>query len=768
MKLVSNLSGAVLCGGAVIAFSRIQTPKPQTGEQLYAKQCARCHGAKGEGGKGYSLPLRGTLSVADLGKFIKQSMPPGPKHCPSADAEKVAAFMHAAFYSPVAQERNRPPRIALQRLTVRQFRNAISDLVGGYHPAIPGVPAGGLRGRYYKGQQTGDGDKVVERTDSQVKFDFGSDGPVPGKFDPHKFTIVWDGSLLAPDTGEYELQIDTPQSARVWLNHMEKPLIDAWVKSANETSNSATVYLVGGRSYPIRIDFSKSTTGVNDADKLKGKPAGKASITFQWRRPNHAMEPIPAHCLFNVWSFPSFVAEAPMPPDDRSIGFERGNTVSKAWDEAVTAASLETAGYVATNIGTLASVGDDDPKRRDKIIKYCHDFVEHAFSRPLTLEVEKLYVTKQFDTAPSLESAIKRVVLLALKSPRFLYRSADESASDGYTVASNLSYALWDTLPSPDQIHAVEQNRLQTPEQIRAEADRMAQDPRAWAKLRDFLLRWLKVDEVPEITKNPATYPGFDAAVASDLRTSLELFLQKTAWSEASDYRDLILGQNEYLNGRLAKLYGQSLAPDAEFTEVNGSAESRVGVMTQPYLLSRFAYRDTTSPIHRGVLILRNLLGRNLQPPPAAFAPLAPSLHPTWTTRERVTAQTKPAACIGCHGQINPLGFTLEKYDAIGRLRTVENGKPVDSTGFYIDRKGAKVTFKDAQELANYIANNEDGQKAFIEKLFHHLVKQPVLAYGPNTLNELHKDFVESRYSIRKLMASIAALTAIPPKGPQK
>src|SRR5206468_10825261 len=135
------------------------------------------------------------------------------------------------------------------------------------------------------------------------------------------------------------------------------------------------------------------------------------------------------------------------------------------------------------------------------------------------------------------------------------------------------------------------------------------------------------------------------------------------------------------------------------------------------------------APATRGVLITRTLLGRTLQPPPQEFTPLPAQLHPNLTTRQRVALQTQPAACRSCHGMINPLGFTLEKFDAIGRLRAWENGRPIDATGSYQTRDGKMVTFAGVRDLAKFLATSEEAQEAFVEKLFHHLVKQPVRAF---------------------------------------
>ena len=131
------------------------------------------------------------------------------------------------------------------------------------------------------------------------------------------------------------------------------------------------------------------------------------------------------------------------------------------------------------------------------------------------------------------------------------------------------------------------------------------------------------------------------------------------------------------------------------------------------------------------------------------------------TTRQRVAMQTQSPACMTCHAMINPLGFTLEKFDAIGRFHTEENGKPIDATGSYQTSDGKIVKFSGVRDLARFMAGSEDAHTAFVEKLFHHVVKQPVRAYGPNTLPNLVRYFETNEFNIRKLMVEMAAETAI-------
>ena len=185
-------------------------------------------------------------------------------------------------------------------------------------------------------------------------------------------------------------------------------------------------------------------------------------------------------------------------------------------------------------------------------------------------------------------------------------------------------------------------------------------------------------------------------------------------------------------------------------------------MLTHPYLTATFAYTAESSPIHRGVFLARSVLGRALRPPPEAFIPLPAQLHPELTTRERVALQTKSQACLACHGMINPLGFTLEHFDAVGRYRDAEKGRPINATGSYQTRTGEIVKFSDVRDLATFLAGSEETHEAFVEQLFHYLIKQPVGVFGLRRLSELRQFFALNRYNMRKLMVEIVAVSALP------
>jgi hypothetical protein len=748
---------------AALPVPALADDEPPPGQAIYQQRCASCHGANGEGTpEEYPKPLIGKSSVNQLATLIAKTMPADdPGSCTGAEAQLVADYVYNAFYSPTAQARNKPARVELSRLTVRQYHNAVADLIGSFRAGETPDDQRGLKAEYYKSRRMRSQNRAIERIDPEVRFDFGTDTPDFETIgDPSEFAIRWEGSVFAPESGDYEFVVRTDHAMRLWVNDDRTPLIDALVKSGNDNIYRQSIRLLGGRWYRLKLEFSKSQQGVQDKDKRVGPPKPvPASIALAWKVPGRVEETIPRRHLAPSFSPERFVVATPFPPDDRSIGYERGTSVSMEWESAETASAIETAGYVLAHLDELAGTKDDAPDRAEKLKAFARTFAERAFRRPLTDEQAEVYVERQFREAKDATQAVKRVVLLSLKSPRFLYR--DLGTSDAHDVAARLSFALWDSLPDAPLLEAAAKGELSTREQVAAQAERMLNDPRARSKVHDFFFQRLKVDLVPDLAKDTELFPDFDPAVASDLRASLELFLDRVVWDESSDFRRLFLADSLPLNGRLARFYGADVPADAPFQDVRLDDGARAGLLTHPYLLATFSYTAASSPIHRGVFLSRGILGRTLRPPPEAVAPLAADLHPDLTTRERVTLQTRPESCRSCHDMINPLGFALEHYDAVGRYRREERGRPIDATGTYAGRSGELASYNGARELATFLADSDEVHTAFAEGLFHYLVKQPIRAFGPDLATELQQTFVESKFNIRKLIATIAVSSSM-------
>ncbi len=483
------------CLGVAIVSAHAGVGPPLTGEQIYRTKCAACHGARGEGtADHFPRALVGDRTVASLSRLIAKTMPEdAPGECVGEDADKVASFIYDAFYSKAAQARSKfkPPRIEPARLTVRQYKTAVTDLLASFSSPAQTDDQHGLAAEYAArtGRRRGGDNRAgpMRRLDPEVQFDFGEGSPIPEQNALKElstkwqrapvlwvplatfrgfsleFRANWQGSLVAPDTGEYEFVVRTENAVRLWVNDKARPLIDALVKSGNDTEYRGSIYLLGGRVYPIRLEMSRS--------KEKS-----ASIALLWKRPRRALEVIPRRALSPV-SFPeSFVLNTPFPPDDRSVGYERGSSISKAWDAATTDAAIEVATHVAARLKQLSGAADDAKDREAKLREFCQRFAERAFRRPLTPEQKAFFIDRQFTQAHDPDLAAKRIVLLLLKSPRFLYHDLASGTPDSYEVASRLSFGLWDSIPDQPLLDAAAKGELGTRENVVRQAERMVAD----------------------------------------------------------------------------------------------------------------------------------------------------------------------------------------------------------------------------------------------------------------------------------------------------
>ncbi|MDA1275994.1 MAG: DUF1592 domain-containing protein [Verrucomicrobia bacterium] len=785
MALWSALAAASVIGS---------TPQAQLGAVIFRDMCASCHGTDGQGvANKYDEPLAGSRSLSSLARFIERKMPEEkPEACIGDEARQVADYIYNEFYSFEARrKKGLIPRIELARLTLPQYRNAAADLLGLFTPLpTQGGERGpdddkevsntktesGLRAEYYQSKGMSKADQLqLQRIDRDIDFDFGEGSP-SANITADQFTIIWDGALAAEDTGHYEFRVRTENGARLYLNSEntggrrklrddssvvgQAALIDAWVSSGEMREQTARVFLLGGRQYPLRLEFFK----------YKEKTA---SVRLEWKPPHGTWAVLNHHYVNTARVSRTFVVETPFPADDRSFGYERGSSVSRAWQGAVMNASIATAAEVVNRLPLLAGFEVGDPQRMEHVSEFVARFAAYAYRRPLTSAEDHLLREVLFADATNPEATVRRAILFVLQSPNFLYTDlAPEGESPSqHTIASRLSFALWDSIPDKQLLDAAISGALTTAEQIEAQARRMIADPRARAKIRGFFHEWLELDE-RDLAKDKSLFPEFDEAVIADLRYSLNLFLEQVVWSEESDYRQLLLADYLILNEHLRGLYESNpggpkpagsapdVQPSIDFIPVVFPADGRAGVLTHPYLLSAFAYHNNTSPIHRGVFLTRNIVGRRLKPPPMAVAFKEDEFAPDSTMREKITQLTRDKACISCHSVINPLGFALENYDAVGRWRTRDKDKPVDTKSQYVTDEGSTLEIQSARDVANYAVTSESAHRAFVTQVFHHLVKQNPSAYGPDTVDHLRSQFEDGSFNIQNLVIRIAALAA--------
>lgn len=743
------------------------------GKELYARHCAECHGSQGEGvPTEYEDPLRGSRPLESLARYIDRYMPEeNPEVLDAEQSKQVAEYMMGAFYSENSPASSHGTQNkAFARLTNRQFQESVADLIGSFDASGKPGEGRGLKGHYYQSDGMNKKAKLAfEREDGKIDFDFGPNAPGDG-ITPDQFSIGWVGSILPPATGWYDFRVSTPNGARLYINRsfwhgdgnhrddsggkVQQALIDAWVSSGPDLRHQeGRIFLLGGRAYPLRLDYFKFQ-----------EPRGM--LRLEWKPPLGEWELLGAPFLSPASATEVTVVDAAFPPDDASEGYERGTGVSRDWLESITAASIQVANHVVARLPTLSGVQEGAPDRVDRLKSFVHELATRAFRRPLDDELRRTYVDSVFSEGVSPEQAVKRAVILILQSPRFLYPEFGKPADD-YTVAARLALGAWDSLPDKPLLEAAAAGKLRTREQVAHHAERMMADARAKAKLHGFFERWLKLDVDADLQKDAARYPGFGSAIVADLRRSLRLFVEEVVWSEASDYRMLMEADYVYLNDRLARFYGAPVPEGGGFQKVTLDPGHRTGVVTHPYLLARLAHHKETSPILRGVFITRNVLGGILKPPPEAIAFQDGHFDQAMTTREKVVQMTSNHSCMTCHETINPLGFSLEHFDAVGRFRLSDNEKPVNPESDFEAFDGGTIRLRGPRDLANQAITTASARRGFVRQVFEGVIKQHPRSLGPGVLLWLEKSFVSSGYHIRRLLVDINTLNAFDAVAPQ-
>ncbi len=733
---------ASLCGAN--AWS---SPELNKGKELYAQYCAECHGQGGEGVEDeFSKPLVGDWPLQKLTDYIGKTMPDyDPDEVKGQDAELVSRFIYQSFYQKPELFR-KESKIQLARLTNRQYRQSVTDLFAQFEgQPVLSKPVQGLKGKYYDAEGMNKRKKMhAEQIDPFINFNYGEKAALDG-MNPKKFSIYWEGSVLPRESGWYEFFVKSPNGFELSVNRsIGPPTIDEKVTAGVLREENTKLYLLGGRPYPIQLNYFK----FDDPN---------ASIELSWKTPVGEKEIIPSEYLFTQVVPPSFVSQQKLPPDDASHGYERGIQVDSTWDESITYAALEAAKFAGIRMLRLARTNEKDEKKREKIITFAKEFVRYAFRERLSADEVDHYINSKFGEDVPLHISIEKIVLLTLKSPRFLYpewQSLAKKNKDPFVVASRMALYFWDSIPDK-RIHSlIDRDQLLKEWQVEGQAKVMLKDARTKAKFNDFMMHWLdmKNKELPTISLKK--YPEFNAALALDLRRSLLSWIEKSIWEKTISWQEFLRMDQIQVNERIAKFYEAPYPAEnnsSGFVELNASVTGHKGLFTHPYILASHSYAEETSPIHRGVFTARKILGRTLRPPTEAVSFRNADFNPNWTMRQKVTELTKAANCMSCHDQINSSGFVLENFDATGKIRTQIQGKPIDLKVEYLDSKGEKREFQDANDLLQHALTSPQPAKSFINELFMHLAKQAAPSYDKIEINQLAKMLNEGELSIQEL-----------------
>ena len=290
---------------------------------------------------------------------------------------------------------------------------------------------------------------------------------------------------------------------------------------------------------------------------------------------------------------------------------------------------------------------------------------------------------------------VQRALEAILTGPEFLFRvervPADLAPGAVYRVsdldlAARLSFFLWSSIPDDELLSLAAQGRLQDQRVLSRQVRRMLDDRRSTALVHNFLGQWLSLRALQSAAPIPGIFPEFDEDLRAAFAQETTLFLESQLRDDRSVW-ELVSANHTFVNERLARHYGIPHVYGSHFRRVTFGDQQRGGLLGHGSLLTVTSYGDRTSPVLRGQWVLNTLLGAPAPPPP----PNVPALdgndgeQAPRSLRERLETHRRNPACASCHARMDPLGFALENFDAIGRWRTTDAGRPIDAGGMFPD-----------------------------------------------------------------------------------
>lgn len=356
--------------------------------------------------------------------------------------------------------------------------------------------------------------------------------------------------------------------------------------------------------------------------------------------------------------------------------------------------------------------------------KVLASYLPRAFRRPVTAaEIAPIAriaaLTRK--AGGSYEKSLQVAVQASLVSPNFLFhieKDANQGAAkrplNDYELATRLSYFLWSSMPDDRLLSLAGQGKLKNTDVLIAESKRMLKDPKAKALADNFAGQWLQLRKINYVAPDPKAYPQFTETLRGAMRTETQMYFRNIV-SEDRNILEFLDSDYTYLNEPLAKHYGVSGVQGNNFRRVALTGDQRGGLLTQASILTITSNPTRTSPVKRGKWVLDNLLGTPPPPAPPGVGELPDDKKEplTGTLRQRMEQHRKNAVCASCHQRMDPIGFGLENFDAIGAWRIKDGNDAIDPSGQMSD--GSKFAGPDG--LRKYLMSKK-GQfvKALTEK----------------------------------------------------
>ena len=388
-----------------------------------------------------------------------------------------------------------------------------------------------------------------------------------------------------------------------------------------------------------------------------------------------------------------------------------------------------------------------------------------AYRRPVTeSEIETLLGF--YKAEDSFDAGIQRGIERILAAPSFLFRIEREppgvAAGSVYRVsdldlASRLSFFLWGSIPDDELREAAVRGTLNDPAALEKQVQRMLRDPRSKALVDNFASRWLELSKLPGVVPDTELYPEFDENLRDAMEQETKLFIGSQVHSNRSVV-ELLTADYSFLNERLAAHYGIPNIYGNHFRRVTFTGTTRGGLLGQSSVLTVTSYPNRTSVTMRGRWLLANILGAPPPPPP----PDIPALKEAGvegqprSLRERMEMHRKNPACASCHQRMDPLGFALENFDALGKWRTSSDGAPIDPSASFPDG----TRFEGVAGLRTLlVSHKEDFVRTLSGKLLAYAAGRGLDCQDMPAIRKIERDAAAADYSWSSVITGIVKST---------
>ena len=387
--------------------------------------------------------------------------------------------------------------------------------------------------------------------------------------------------------------------------------------------------------------------------------------------------------------------------------------------------------------------------------------LERAYRRPVTeaeIAAKLALVTLAQREGDAFQEGIRLALQAILASPNFLFRiEADPNPQvSDIELASRLSYFLWASMPDRELMKLATSGQLGRPPVLEAQVRRMLADPKAYNLVDNWAAQWLQLRNLGRTKPDPTRFPKVDDELLDAMRTETAMFIEAIIKEDRS-ILDIIDAPFTFLNGPLARHYGITGVDGEQFQRVTLDGAQRSGVLTQAAILTVASYPTRTSIPVRGKWVLENLLGTAPPPPPDNVPALNESNVGTEVSlRQRLEQHRRDPSCSPCHNAMDPIGFGLENYDAVGAWRTMDGKFPIESSGTLPDGR----TFSGSRELKAILKGQSDQfVRNVTEKLLTYSLGRGLERFDRSTVDAISRQVAANKYRFSSLVLEVVKST---------